>query len=53
VPAQAFAWCLLGESLLLRAEWDEAAACLARSCDLYEPLGSRSVALLSELGPAT
>lgn len=45
VPAQAFAWCLLGESLLLRAQWDEAAACLARSCDLYEPLGSRSVAL--------
>ncbi|GAA1548847.1 hypothetical protein GCM10009827_081550 [Dactylosporangium maewongense] len=45
VPAQAFAWCLLGESLLLRARWDEAAACLERSCDLYEPLGSRTVAL--------
>lgn len=45
VPAQAFAWCLLGESLLLEARWDEAAACLERSCELYEPLGSRSVAL--------
>lgn len=45
VPAQAFAWCLLGESLLLHARWDEAAACLERSCDLYAPLGSRSVAL--------
>ena len=45
VPAQAFAWCLLGESLLLRAYWDEAAACLERSCELYEPLGSRTVAL--------
>jgi DNA-binding SARP family transcriptional activator len=45
VPAQAFAWCLLGESLLLRARWDEAAACLERSCELYAPLGSRSVAL--------
>jgi DNA-binding SARP family transcriptional activator len=45
IPAQAFAWCLLGESLLLRAQWDEAEACLERSCDLYAPLGSRSVAL--------
>ncbi|GIF18686.1 DNA-binding SARP family transcriptional activator [Actinoplanes tereljensis] len=45
VPAQAFAWCLLGESFLLEARWDEAAACLERSCELYEPLGSRSVAL--------
>ncbi|WP_211359720.1 BTAD domain-containing putative transcriptional regulator [Actinocorallia herbida] len=45
VPAQAFAWCLLGESLLLRAVWDEADACLERSCELYTPLGSRSVAL--------
>jgi DNA-binding SARP family transcriptional activator len=45
VPAQAFAWCLLGESLLLHARWDEAAACLERSCELYEALGSRSVAL--------
>jgi DNA-binding SARP family transcriptional activator len=45
VPAQAFAWCLLGESMLLRGLWDEAAACLGRSCELYAPLGSRSVAL--------
>jgi tetratricopeptide (TPR) repeat protein len=45
LPAQAFAWCLLGESMLLRALWDEAAACLERSCELYAPLGSRSVAL--------
>ncbi|WP_436524264.1 BTAD domain-containing putative transcriptional regulator [Actinoplanes sp. HUAS TT8] len=45
VPAQAFAWCLLGESLLLEGRFDEAAACLERSCELYEPLGSRSVAL--------
>ncbi|MER7281144.1 hypothetical protein ABT369_42590 [Dactylosporangium sp. NPDC000244] len=45
LPAQAFAWCLLGESFLLAAEWDEAAACLERSCELYEPLGSRTVAL--------
>ena len=45
VPAQAFAWCLLGESLMLHGHWDEAAACLERSCELYAPLGSRSVAL--------
>ncbi|BCY05378.1 BTAD domain-containing putative transcriptional regulator [Actinoplanes sp. L3-i22] len=45
VPAQAFAWCLLGESLLLEGRFDEAAACLERSCELYEPLGSRTVAL--------
>ncbi|GAB1822281.1 BTAD domain-containing putative transcriptional regulator [Herbidospora sp. RD11066] len=45
IPAQAFAWCLLGESLLLRGDFDEAEACLERSCELYAPLGSRSVAL--------
>lgn len=45
IPVQAFAWCLLGESLLLRARWDEADACLERSCELYAVLGSRSVAL--------
>lgn len=45
VRAQAFAWCLLGESLLLQARWDEAAGCLARSCDLHGSLGSRSGAL--------
>jgi DNA-binding SARP family transcriptional activator len=43
--AQAFAWCLLGESLLLHAHWDEAAACLERSCELYGSVASRSVAL--------
>ena len=42
VRAQAFAWCLLGESLLLRAHWDEAAGCLERSCELLASLGSQS-----------
>jgi DNA-binding SARP family transcriptional activator len=42
VRAQAFAWCLLGESLLLQARWDEADGCLARSCELHASLGSRS-----------
>ena len=45
VRAQAFAWCLLGESLLLQARWDEADGCLERSCLLHESLGSRSGAL--------
>jgi tetratricopeptide (TPR) repeat protein len=43
--AQAFAWCLLGESLLLQARWEEAAGCLERSCDLHGSLGTRSGAL--------
>jgi hypothetical protein len=43
--AQAFAWCLLGESLLLQARWDESDGCLAHSCDLHASLGSRSGAL--------
>jgi hypothetical protein len=44
--AQAFAWCLLGESLLLHARWDEAAGCLKRSCELHASFdGSRSGAL--------
>jgi DNA-binding SARP family transcriptional activator len=43
--AQAFAWCLLGESALLHARWDEAAGCLARSCELHAGFGSRSGAL--------
>jgi len=43
--AQAFAWCLLGESLLLQARWDEAAGCLERSCELHASFGSRSGAL--------
>jgi DNA-binding SARP family transcriptional activator len=45
IPAQAFAWCLLGESLMLHGHWDEAAGCLERSCELYGPAGSRTVAL--------
>lgn len=44
--AQAFAWCLLGESLLLHGRWDEAAGCLERSCELHASFdGSRSGAL--------
>ncbi|MBW3537242.1 MAG: transcriptional regulator [Actinobacteria bacterium] len=42
VRAQAFAWCLLGESLLLQARWDEAVGCLERSCELHASLGTRS-----------
>ncbi len=45
VRAQAFAWCLLGESLLLRARWDEAAGCLERSCELHDSLGTPTAAL--------
>ncbi|MGW0807662.1 BTAD domain-containing putative transcriptional regulator [Nonomuraea sp. NPDC002799] len=45
VRAQAFAWCLLGESLLLRAHWDEAAGCLQQSAELHAGLGSASGAL--------
>ena len=45
VRAQAFAWCLLGESLLLQGRWEESDGCLARSCSLHESLGSRSGAL--------
>ena len=45
VRAQAFAWCLLGEALLLQARWDESAGCLERSCELHATLGSRSGAL--------
>jgi tetratricopeptide (TPR) repeat protein len=43
--AQAFAWCLLGEALLLQARWDESAGCLTRSCELHATLGTRSGAL--------
>jgi DNA-binding SARP family transcriptional activator len=46
VRAQAFAWCLLGESLLLRARWDEAGGCLERSCELHRSLGPKSGAAL-------
>jgi DNA-binding SARP family transcriptional activator len=45
VRAQAFAWCLLGESLLLQGRWDESDGCLERSCHLHESFGSRSGAL--------
>jgi tetratricopeptide (TPR) repeat protein len=45
VRAQAFAWCLLGESLLLQARWEEAGGCLERSCDLHASLGTTSGAL--------
>ena len=45
VRAQAFAWCLLGESLLLQARWEESDGCLERSCVLHDALGSRSGAL--------
>jgi DNA-binding SARP family transcriptional activator len=45
VRAQAFAWCLLGESLLLQARWDEAKGCLERSCGLHASLGTTSGAL--------
>ncbi|MBP0448775.1 hypothetical protein J5Y04_04355 [Kitasatospora sp. RG8] len=43
--AEAFAWCLLGESLLLRGHWDEAPGCLERSAHLYEEIGGRADAL--------
>ena len=43
--AQAFAWCLLGESLLLRGRWDEAAGCLERSGQLHADFGISSGAL--------
>jgi hypothetical protein len=45
VRAAAFAWCLLGESLLLQARWEEGDGCLEQSCLLHESLGSRSGAL--------
>lgn len=45
VRAQAFAWCLLGESLLLQARYEEAAGCLQRSGELHASLGERSGAL--------
>jgi hypothetical protein len=40
--AQAFAACLLGESLLLRGRWDEAGGALRRSTELHQELGMRS-----------
>ena len=43
--AQAFAWCLLGEALLLDARWEESEGCLSRSCEVHAMLGSRSGSL--------
>lgn len=43
--AQAFGWCLLGESLLLTGRWEEAAACLRRSADIHAEFGHASGAL--------
>ncbi|WP_020393013.1 BTAD domain-containing putative transcriptional regulator [Kribbella catacumbae] len=43
--AQAFAWCLLGESLLLHGRWDEAEGCLERSAEIHGELGPNSGAL--------
>jgi tetratricopeptide (TPR) repeat protein len=40
--AQALAWCLLGESLLLRGRWDEAEDALRRSLDLHRDVGAKS-----------
>jgi len=45
VRAQAFAWCLLGESLLLQTRYEEAEGCLERSGELHASLGERSGAL--------
>ena len=43
--AEAFGWCLLGESLLLGGRWDEAAACLHQSGEIHAELGNSSGAL--------
>jgi DNA-binding SARP family transcriptional activator len=43
--AEAFAWCLLGESLLLGGRWNEAVDCLNRSITLRRELGPETVAL--------
>jgi DNA-binding transcriptional activator of the SARP family len=40
--AQAFSWCLLGESLLLQGRWDEALGCLEQSAGIHSDLGTRS-----------
>ncbi|GBD15226.1 hypothetical protein HRbin26_00112 [bacterium HR26] len=40
--AQALACCLLGETLLLRGRWDEAAGYLRRSIELHQALGAKS-----------
>lgn len=45
IRVQAFAWCLLGETLLLHGRYDEAAGCLHRSAEQHASLGSASGAL--------
>jgi len=40
--AEAFAWCLLGESQLLQGRWDEAHGCLSRSTEIYAEFGAGS-----------
>ncbi len=40
--AQALACCLLGETLLLRGRWDEAAGYLQRSIELHQAVGAKS-----------
>jgi DNA-binding SARP family transcriptional activator len=42
VRAEACAWCLLGEALLLQGRWDESGACLQRSAELHGRFGSAS-----------
>jgi tetratricopeptide (TPR) repeat protein len=39
---EAFAWCLLGEALLLRGRLDEAHSCLVQSTEIHAGLGGRS-----------
>lgn len=43
--AEAFGWCLLGESMLLRGRWDEAAGPLERAGEIHAELGESSGAL--------
>jgi DNA-binding SARP family transcriptional activator len=43
--AEAFAWCLLGESFVLGGRWDEAVDCLHRSIELRQGLGPETVVL--------
>lgn len=40
--AQALAWCLLGETLLLRGRWGEAEDALRRSLDLHRDVGAKA-----------
>ena len=45
--AQALAWCLLGEALLLRGQWPEAEDALGRSAALHQALSSPTGEALS------